>query len=423
MTVYVFLGPTLKEAEARRLLEAVYLPPASMGDVQALMKKRPHALALIDGYFERTPAVWHKELLYALSQGVRVLGAASMGALRAAELHSFGMEGIGSVFEAYRDGVLEDEDEVAVAHGPAESGYCLLSEAMVNLREGLRRAEAEAVVSSSVHHALLAMAKALYYPERSWPRLFEEARRGGVPEPEVARLQAFIARSRPNPKRADAEALLKRLARGEAGPARIPFDFQPTRFWVRMCQLETRVGVEEDPEGQGLRTEDFGRHVRLVAQAPLELLRGALLLLLAAGEAPSVEGLTPESPPEALDALLTELPHALREGVDRFLCAELRRRHVLEPLLETALRKQQFLRRLGLTDLSPSPVDLSESTLLQWYNPQESKKGVPARALAQARGFASEEEFLSELRAHYLYQRHLSEAPSSPLAVDLQVLS
>src|SRR5688572_32760283 len=53
--------------------------------------------------------------------GVRVFGAASMGALRAAELQPFGMIGVGQVFQAYRRGHLTDDDEVAVAHGPARS--------------------------------------------------------------------------------------------------------------------------------------------------------------------------------------------------------------------------------------------------------------------------------------------------------------
>jgi hypothetical protein len=70
----------------------------------------------VDGYFERVPAVWHKEVLWAISQGIRVYGSASMGALRAAELSAFGMIGIGKIFEWYRDGVIERDDEVAVAH-------------------------------------------------------------------------------------------------------------------------------------------------------------------------------------------------------------------------------------------------------------------------------------------------------------------
>ena len=72
-----------------------------------------------------------------------MFGAASMGALRAAELAAFGMEGVGAIFEAFREGVLEDDDEVAVIHGPAEFGYPVLSEAMVNIRRTLSDAALE----------------------------------------------------------------------------------------------------------------------------------------------------------------------------------------------------------------------------------------------------------------------------------------
>ena len=57
--------------------------------------ERPVAIGLIDGYFERVPSVSHKEILWAMSQGIVVIGAASMGALRAAELAPFGMLGVG----------------------------------------------------------------------------------------------------------------------------------------------------------------------------------------------------------------------------------------------------------------------------------------------------------------------------------------
>src|SRR5207248_2029284 len=134
--VYVFLGPSLSVAAAEAILDANYLPPVSVGDVCALVLDRepPFAIGIVDGLFEQVPAVWHKEILYAISRNVLVFGAASMGALRAAELHQFGMIGVGNVFAAYRDGIYEEDDEVAVAHAPAEHGYRPLSEAMVNLR-------------------------------------------------------------------------------------------------------------------------------------------------------------------------------------------------------------------------------------------------------------------------------------------------
>ena len=112
MRTYVFLGPTLPVEEARALLpDAVYLPPVTQGEVVALLPSRPKRIAIIDGSFEWIPAVWHKEILLALEQGVEVYGAASMGALRAAELCAFGMQGVGAIFEGYRDGVILGDDE------------------------------------------------------------------------------------------------------------------------------------------------------------------------------------------------------------------------------------------------------------------------------------------------------------------------
>ncbi|MBV5331336.1 tfuA protein, partial [bacterium] len=74
--------------------------------------------------------------------------ASSMGALRAAELHVFGMVGIGRVFADYRDLIHEDDDEVAVIHGPAELGYPALSEAMVNIRATIAQAVVERVLTT-----------------------------------------------------------------------------------------------------------------------------------------------------------------------------------------------------------------------------------------------------------------------------------
>ena len=143
MTVVVFTGPTLRQAEAEARLGGIVLPPARQGDIwRAVHAHKPVAIGLIDGVFFHEPAVWHREILWAMAEGVHVFGAASMGALRAAELAPFGMQGVGRVFEALRDGLwpgfaepFEDDDEVAVIHAPAELGHAPLSDAMVDLRE------------------------------------------------------------------------------------------------------------------------------------------------------------------------------------------------------------------------------------------------------------------------------------------------
>lgn len=249
MSVYVFLGPTLSVAEARRVVDAIYLPPAAAGDVLALMKRDPQVIGIVDGYFDQVPSVRHKEILYAMNEGVRVLGAASMGALRAAELCDFGMEGVGGVFEAFQSGALEDDDEVAVVHGPADSGYQPLSEALVNLRAGLRGAAAHGVISAATHDILLRSAKTTFYPERSWKALEHAGRALGITPEERGDLLGFVAREQPNAKRDDALALLERIAiMKKAGIARhVPdFVFEPTLHFRRFMAA---VGAKQAARG------------------------------------------------------------------------------------------------------------------------------------------------------------------------------
>jgi len=175
MMTFIFVGPTLPADEIARTQGFVFLPPVAQGDLYRAARLRPRAIGVIDGFFSGAPSVWHKEILWAISQGIPVFGSASMGALRAAELHAFGMRGVGRIFEAFRDGALEDDDEVAVVHGPAELDYVAASEAMVNIRATLARAEVEGVVSPASRRALDAFAKSLFFPQRSWEALLAGA--------------------------------------------------------------------------------------------------------------------------------------------------------------------------------------------------------------------------------------------------------
>ncbi len=225
MSVYVFLGPTLPPGEARRYLDAEYLPPVSQGDVLRLLDRRPTAIAIIDGYFELVPAVWHKEILLALESGVHVFGAASMGALRAAELDVFGVKGIGQIYKWYASGYLEDDDEVAVVHGPADQGYRELSDAMVNVRDRCLSAAKKGIVTKRVSREFIEIAKALFYPERRWPRILADARGAKVAERDIRAMEAYLKNQKtPALKARDAVALLRHVA---AVMKRAPKPFRP----------------------------------------------------------------------------------------------------------------------------------------------------------------------------------------------------
>ena len=113
MNAVIFAGPSLPPAVRPEDPALEWRPPVKQGEVYEAALARPAIIGIIDGYFEVTPTVWHKEILWAMAQGIHVYGGASIGALRAAELHPFGMVGIGRIFEAYCDGTLTDDDEVA----------------------------------------------------------------------------------------------------------------------------------------------------------------------------------------------------------------------------------------------------------------------------------------------------------------------
>lgn len=210
MKPVVFLGPTLDAREAATLLDADFRAPAARGDLYRAAVRRPTAIGLVDGYFHSQPAVWHKEIAWALNEGIPVFGSASMGALRAAEMADFGMQGIGQVFEQFRSGTLEDDDEVAIVHGPAELGYLAASEAMVNIRATLLAAASQAVLAVTQVQALTHIAKGLFYPDRSYARLLElaQADPDAGDATALASLRAWLPRGRIDQKRLDAQAML-----------------------------------------------------------------------------------------------------------------------------------------------------------------------------------------------------------------------
>jgi hypothetical protein len=222
MKPYIFLGPSLPLEHARQHLDAVYLPPVAQGDVAALVaSSSPSVIGIIDGFFEGVPPVWHKEILLALSKGIAVVGAASMGALRAAELHAFGMQGVGRIFEWYRDGLIDADDEVTLLHAPADLGYRPLSVPLVNMRATFRCAVNEGVISLATSQALIGAARQVFYADRSYPLLLSKAPSLGIASSEVDALRRFIAARAVDQKQLDAiEALqaIDALASARSGP-------------------------------------------------------------------------------------------------------------------------------------------------------------------------------------------------------------
>ncbi|OLP59124.1 antibiotic resistance protein [Xaviernesmea oryzae] len=236
----MFVGPTVPDA--RRLgLDLDLRAPVLQGDVRRAVDEGASIIGLIDGGFEYTAPVWHKEILYALSLGVTVLGAASMGALRAAECHGFGMIGVGEIFRLYRDGVLIDDSDVAQSHAPEELGWTGITEPLVNVRATLDNPALAAQQAGETLRALRTCAEALHFKDRTWRAIV----RGAVlPEGlDPTGLLALLLHHRIDQKRRDA---LDLFAMAEALPDMrtappCNWQFQETSLWRQSLDPKARA--------------------------------------------------------------------------------------------------------------------------------------------------------------------------------------
>lgn len=439
---YVFLGPSLRRDDAARALAATFLPPVAQGDVYRIALRRPRAIGIVDGYFSGAPAVWHKEILWALSEGIPVFGSASMGALRAAELHAYGMVGVGRIFESFRDGHLEDDDEVAVTHGPEETGYIATSEPMVNIRATLARAEAEAIVGEPARHALESLAKSLYFARRDWPTILANAQ--AVDPAELTALRDWLPHGRVDQKRADALAMLGTMRDALSRPARpMPaFQFERTHFFD---ELTGRCAGEADPgwpNAGGSATAVIEELQLRGAESYGRVKAQALLRQLAADEARRRGSV---ASPEALRDTLTGLRTALglfarveldawlarndidaetleqlvedlvlrdivtaASGpvVDRQVLDELRLRGEYTELAERARRKQAVLAARGLEDADLARACPGIPELRQWFFQQCLGIAVPDDLPAYVRelGISSVADLDSALQREWVYQ-------------------
>lgn len=324
--IIVFAGPSVPAEEIRHLLPSARIrPPAAMGDIYRAAQQHPHAIALIDGLFERVPAPWHKELLWAIDEGVQVFGASSMGALRAAELGPFGMVGFGRVHELFATGVLEDDDEVAVAHLGADDGFRAVSEAMVNIRETIRRAVAEGAADESFATELTAIAKLLYYPERSWDAVLDRARSGGVGSDVVDSFEQWLESGRVDLKREDARALLAHLAENLEEHSTEPqtWRFEHTTFWERAVQEIAQEQHDTDAPSMTDQVERVLDELRLAPDEFEQIFEEAFVVWLAGSYAhASAIELQPEETQLAIDHLRSELGLFEADDVEKWLEAE-----------------------------------------------------------------------------------------------------
>jgi hypothetical protein len=245
MSAIVFSGPTLPPSTAPFIPGMEWRPPVRQGDLYKAALCRPALIGVIDGTFELVPTVWHKEILWAMTHGIHVYGAASIGALRAAELCDFGMRGIGDVFRQFHTGVLQDDDEVAVLHGPEQIDYAQVTEAMVNIRATLNHAVHCGIIEPAVAAELVRIGKSLFYKDRTYEAIFTRAAQQSHPHDVLTRFWNWLPSGQIDQKRLDALEMLQtmreHLMHG-VSPLQVSYQFAHTFFWENARQ-RTEAGL------------------------------------------------------------------------------------------------------------------------------------------------------------------------------------
>lgn len=211
----VFIGPSLSREKAKKIFDADYRPPARKGDFLRLAADfdlSKMAVGFVDGVFLHDYPPTPIEVYHLLRKnGVLLVGAASLGALRAVELEKFGMVGIGKIFQLYKRGKLNADDEVAVTFAP-EGDYRLQSEAMVDIRYNLYLAHKNKVISENTKLVLVKLAKEIYFPHRKYMYILEEAKNKYPKlESEIDSFDRYIRSNRKSLKEMDAIRLVKYL--------------------------------------------------------------------------------------------------------------------------------------------------------------------------------------------------------------------
>jgi TfuA protein len=199
MKTIVFFGPSIAEAEVKKLAAVTCAPPIKRGDLATLDDY--DIFVILDGEFGQNLSVSPKEILSLLERGKTVIGASSMGALRASELDRSGMIGVGWVYDYFRRRTVRRDSDVALVYSPFD--FKPMTVPMVDLEYWMEQASAAGLIAGRERSLLLKTARNIFFADRT-PDALMQTLRGAVGDDMLDSLLAFSGGSIPNVKSADA---------------------------------------------------------------------------------------------------------------------------------------------------------------------------------------------------------------------------
>jgi hypothetical protein len=259
--IAVFLGPSCPREEAKEHLgNADYYAPAARGSFYNIINDGYRIIVLIDGLFYGSLSVWHKEIIYALDSGIEVIGASSMGALRATELQGTNMTGVGTIFGWYRDGLIDGDDEVALVHGGIENHFLGLTIPLVNLRWNLLEATRNGLIGKQEEAIIIESAKRLCFTERTIEKILNPLQENFDIDP----VKAWLNKNGEDLKKMDAIQAL-RMARDIQLKKSIPVI--PTLREYEITHINIGIEYYKDERMASIKAKDGGSEISLVNYA------------------------------------------------------------------------------------------------------------------------------------------------------------
>lgn len=205
MSGAIFVGPSLSpHFTLKATPQLAFYPPARKGDIALAAESHRHIL-LIDGLMIYDYPPSPREIVSVLEEGTSVWGAASLGALRAVELGALGMQGFGWVFDAFRTGKVNADDELLCL---LDRDFQALTVPLINVRYGIECAAATDTSARDWGYEALTSLRKVYFEDRTVECVEKILTEHGCSE----RLLLRILSPTSNIKRKDALAAIRLFA-------------------------------------------------------------------------------------------------------------------------------------------------------------------------------------------------------------------
>jgi hypothetical protein len=204
MKTIVFFGPSIAESEVLKLAAVTHAPPIKRGDLARA--EGYDVFVILDGEFGQNMSVSPKEILGMLERGKTVIGASSMGALRASELDRSGMIGTGWVYDYFRRCAVRRDADVALVYSPFD--FKPMTVPMVDVEYWMEQASTAGLIGNRERARLLKAVRNIFFADRSLDRLMDAARRA-IGGDTLDTLLAYSGGAIPNVKAVDAAQAIR----------------------------------------------------------------------------------------------------------------------------------------------------------------------------------------------------------------------